>query len=323
MELVGLVQLRLRRMTLLLAPLVTLALAVTIAHRWQAHRLLAGHPPVRDLHPYEIAYLTGGGRHAVAAALLTLRLDGAVAAGPGGRLTAVADPRAATTPLDLAAHHAVRRAAATVARVTADPGVRRALEGLREGLVQQGVVASPSATRALRVTAYAFYGVVGASFFVAVSSAGDGGGVREFLPLGVAVSLVLLFGFLGGRTRHRTRAGDRALEHARSRHSHLDPRLAPSYPTYGLGAAAMGTALFGTAALMAVDPDFTRCAGLGRLLEMAGPDSSSGGIGYSGSSCSSGAPVCSSGGGGSGCGGGSSCGGGGGGSGCGGGGSSS
>ncbi len=304
----------------LLGLLVALALALTIARRWLAHRLLAGHPPVRDPHPYEIAYLTGGGRHAVAAALLTLRLDGAVIAGPDGRLTAVADPRAATTPLDLAVHHAVRRAVATVARVTADPGVRQALEGMREGLVQQGMVPPPSAARTLRSMSYVFYGILGAAFFVAVSSPiGERGGLQAILPLGLLVALFLLFGVLGGGERQRTRAADQVLEHVRNRHSHLDPRLAPSYPTYGIGAAAMGTALFGTAALMAVDPDFTQCAGLGRLLEMAGPDSSSGGIGYSGSSCSSSASVCSSGGGG----GGSSCGGGGGGSSCGGGGSSS
>ncbi|GAA4104883.1 TIGR04222 domain-containing membrane protein [Actinomadura miaoliensis] len=287
-------------------------------------RLRRGHPPTRELHPYEVAYLTGGGRHTIAAVLLSLRLDGAIRADqPGGDLHVSGERRSADTPLDEVVHEAVRsRQARTVAAVTAHETVQEAIKSLRDGLAAQGMVLDERRRRLARRAAWPLWLVIVVSgvrlaWYLADSKLFDGPDVpfTGILIIPMVVALLFLYAMTSGHAE-KTRAVKAALKDTRQRHGHLDPRVFPAWPTYGIPASAMGVALFGTAALMSIDPTFSQAAGLGRLLQMAGSASSSGGIGYSGSSCSSTASVCSS----SGCsggsggdgGGGSSCGGGGG-----------
>lgn len=99
----------------------------------------------------------------------------------------------------------------------------------------------------------------------------------------------------------RTRAGGKVLRAQQKQQEFLKPSRRPAFTTYGPGAVAMSTALFGTAALWAVDPDYATS------LELNGDADGGGG---DGGSCGASCGGCGGGGGGGGCGG---CGGGGGG----------
>ncbi|MDF2585025.1 MAG: hypothetical protein K0R33_3668 [Mycobacterium sp.] len=94
----------------------------------------------------------------------------------------------------------------------------------------------------------------------------------------------------------RTRAGRRLLRAQQKQQDFLKPARRPAFATYGAGAVAMSTALFGTAALWSVDPDYATSVELNGDADGGGDGASCGG--------------CGGGGGGAGCGG---CGGGGGG----------
>ncbi|MDL4819905.1 TIGR04222 domain-containing membrane protein [Actinomadura opuntiae] len=318
--------------------LVGLALVAVL---WrQRSALVRGTPPTRDPHPYEIAYLQGGGRHAIAASLAALRVDGAVDAHGDGRMTAVPPPsgasRTAGHPLDGAVFEAIAGGrAGTLAELTADTGVSTALDELRDGLIEQGLLIRLGMRPGLWAVRWLLRAWVLAGFvyFFLIGDAFDGfpKALIVFAPLaalsGAAVGLAAGHG--------PTKEGERAVAQARSAGPHLDPAQGASYAGLPGPDVVMGVALFGTAALMAFDEMFAQTVGLGRYLQLTGVAAASGG--YTGSACSASAPVCSSascGGGGSGgghhhgCGGGSggghhSCGGGGGcGSSCGGGGSS-
>ncbi|XVQ13660.1 TIGR04222 domain-containing membrane protein [Spirillospora sp. CA-255316] len=278
-----------------------------------------GRPPSRDPHPYELAYLEGGGRHAITASLVALRLDGAVDAYATGQPVVAGPPRSATTPLDLAVHHAISgRRTRNLAALASDPGVRAAIKQLRTGLAAQGLVMGDGARPVARLAPWPARGLLALCFFTGWDALSDGDAPWYQHMLLVVLCVVLaVVSTAVGRGNERTRAGERALEDARVRHAHLDPEAAPVYD----GATALpAVALFGTPALMAIDPMFSQTVGLGRFLALSGSSTASGSGGSAGSSstvCSSDASVCSSGG----CGGGGSCGGGGGGGGgCGGGG---
>src|SRR5690606_32056830 len=110
--------------------------------------VLRGGPPTRDLHPYEVAYLHGGGRHAIAASVTALRLDGALDVHADGRLVATppsgGGPRAAGMPRDAAVSGVIGAGrGGSLAGRTADPAVRAARDRLRDGLAAQGMVISP------------------------------------------------------------------------------------------------------------------------------------------------------------------------------------
>lgn len=289
--------------------------------------LRRGRPPAREPHPYEVAYLRGGGRHAIAASITALRLDGAVDAYADGRLLAVEPPeddsRAAGTPLDTAVFWAVAYLRAeTLAQVTAEPGVRAAIHGLRDGLAAQGMVLGPSGRRRLRHLQAVMFGWMMFGFVAFVLTDAFNGFPAKLVPMAALVGLG--FGALGlASGAERTREGELAVQRVEEARPDLDPANEPSYAGLPAPAVLMGVALFGTAALMALDPMFVQTVGLGRYMEMAGAAAASGGSpasfgGPAGFSCSSTASVCSS----SSCGGGGSCGGGSGcgGSGCGGGG---
>jgi len=82
---------------------------------------------------------------------------------------------------------------------------------------------------------------------------------------------ILLF-----RRPWRTRTADRVLRWLRHRHNHLAPRHNPAYATYGAAGAAMGVALYGTAALWAMDPGFAEQAQI-QQQSLAGGSAAGGG----------------------------------------------
>ncbi|MFJ6196525.1 TIGR04222 domain-containing membrane protein [Micromonospora sp. NPDC092111] len=277
------------------------AVVGTVLHR---RRLTAGPDSVGvdQLGPQQVAYLNGGDQLAVWAALGGLRGAGAIDVRPDRKLIAAGPLPAGITPLDYAIRQAAGRPVAA-RELRRDSGVARALERLRQGLEQHGLLIDADGIRALRRGRNLLLGllVLGLVRLVAglVNGRPVGWLLLALLGLGVTFALV-------ARTPRRTRAANVALRGLRRSNIHLSPVSAPSYATYGAAGAAMGVALYGTVSLWALDPGFAEQAEIQRQAL-----NSSSGSGYSsgstGTSCGGG----SSDGGGSSCGGGGGCGGGG------------
>jgi uncharacterized membrane protein YgcG len=113
------------------------------------------------------------------------------------------------------------------------------------------------------------------------------------IVIAVVVTLIMLT-----RKRRATHAADNGLRAVRKQHEYLAPHQSPSFATYGATGAAMGVALYGTAALYTMDPAFAAEAEVQRMNAAGG---SGGSTDSSSSSCSGGSSSC---GGGGGCGGG-------------------
>jgi uncharacterized protein (TIGR04222 family) len=274
------------------------ALLLALLLRQWARR---GRPSVRELHPYELAYLAGGGGRAIAAAVAALRMDGAIEPAEHGKLRVTGQAPAAQSPLDQAILSEIEQDA-SLNRLRLRYSVRQAVDGLEDGLVRDGLISGPDERMRARlaVAPLLVVGGVGVARLVAGMSNGKPVGFLLMALIGVGVAtLILLF-----RPVRITRAGETALRLARRDSGHLNPAMAPAWPTYGATGAALGVALFGTAALLSFDPDFASETGVVGYLGLASSSGSGGfwsggGSGYAGS-CSG----ASSGGGGGGCGGG-------------------
>ncbi|MGI5519692.1 TIGR04222 domain-containing membrane protein [Micromonospora sp. CA-259024] len=274
--------------------------AIAVYHRI---RLAAGAgtaPTADPLGPQQVAYLNGGPRLAVHAALGGLRGSGAIGVRPDRRLTTAGAAPAGLTPLEQAIHWAAHQHS-RAQDLPQDERVRIALHQIRYGLEQRGLLTNDMQRRRARLWTTVLIALLGLGvlrlFF----------GVANGRPVGyLLLTLAALLGvaLLLGRAPVRTRAGRAALRDVRREHTHLAPASAPAYATYGAAGAAMGVALYGTASLWALDPGFAEQAeiqrqAIGNSGWTGGSDGSSGGGGDSsggGSSCG--------GGGGGGCGGG-------------------
>lgn len=273
--------------------------AATIIIRRAIH---GGRDAARELHPYEVAYLIGGGRRAVATAVAGLRADGAVETSGDGHLRAIAAPRTMRAALDLAVHETLVRGLVTTARtLVAGEKVQRAVEGIHDTLVRDGLVASP------RQRAWSRLAVLLPALLFGLGIARLVAGAARGRPVGYLIVLLIALGItifvLLAHSPRALRSASAAVQATRSRAAHLDPAMSPAWNTYGAAGAALAVALFGMGALTSIDPDFAGAAGLqGQFALAAG--------GLSGTSGGSSCGIGSSCGGGSGCGGGG-CGGGG------------
>ncbi|MEU7619578.1 TIGR04222 domain-containing membrane protein [Micromonospora rifamycinica] len=280
------------------------AVVGTLLHR---RRTTAGPPDAAgtdQLGPQQVAYLNGGDQLAVWSALGGLRAAGAIDVRPDRRLIAAGPTPTGVTPLDHAIRHAARQpvAARTLGR---DSGVARALEQLRLGLEQRGLLIDADGVRALRRGRNLLLVLLALGVVRLVAGLINGRPVGWLLlalaGLGVAFALL-------ARTPRRTRAANVLLRRLRSSSHHLSPDSTPAYATYGAAGAAMGVALFGTASLYALDPGFAAQAEIQRQALSASSGSSY--SGSSGTSCGGSTSSCSGGsssscgGGGGGCGGG-------------------
>ncbi|SCE65107.1 TIGR04222 domain-containing protein [Micromonospora matsumotoense] len=286
------------------------AVVGTLLHR---RRATAGPDPVTadQLGPQQVAYLNGGDQLAIWAALGGLRAAGAIDVRPDRRLIAAGPTPTGVTPLDHAIRHAARQPVAAQ-KLGRDSGVARALEQLRQGLEQRGLLIDADGVRALRrgrnlLLVLLALGVVRLVAGL-VNARPVGWLLVALLVLGVALALL-------ARTPRRTRTANVLLRRLRQSSHHLSPDSAPAYATYGAAGAAMGVALFGTASLYALDPGFAAQAEIQRQALNASSGSSYSGSsgtscgGSSSSSSCSGGSSSSCGGGGSSCGGGGGCGG--------------
>lgn len=260
---------------------------------------------VERLGPQQVAYLNGGDRLAVYAALGGLRSAGAIAGGPDKTLNQAGPLPADATPLDSAIYNAAGRRIRS-RDITGDQWVVAALRQLREDLEAQGLAVPPARVTTARLWVLAG----GALVLLGLARLIDGLQNDKpvvFLVVAVVIAVLMSISILKKTRRRATRVADKGMTALRSRHDYLSPRQSPSYATYGASGAAMGVALFGTASLYTMDPAFAAEAEIQRTHAFGDAGAAS----YSSSSSCGTSSSSSCGGGGSSCGGGGGCGGGG------------
>lgn len=269
-------------------------------------RLFAGTPamrPLAELHPVEVAYLSGGPKLAVYSALASLRHAKAIGTGRDHTLTQTGTMPLGVAPLEQALYNAAGQGVAS--RTVADhPWVRGALDRLRERLEDAGLLPTRQARLSARLGGLALLALAG----VGVARVADG--IANDRPVGFLIALlVVLFlstlPVLVGSVPQTTGAGRRRLVGLRAHYGHLSPEHRPSFAVYGAAGAAMGVALYGTTMLWAMDPAFAEDAEIGREQLQAGGGAAVdvGGVGSEGSSDGGGGGGCGGGCGGCGCGG--------------------
>jgi uncharacterized protein (TIGR04222 family) len=210
----------------------------------------------------ELAYLNGGESTVIYASLAGLRAAGAVSVGALGELTVTAELPAGATRLDHAIHDAARRHVPARA-LRNDPGVGTALREILDGLIRAGWVLDDEQRARARLGAWLLLGLAGFGVVRLVA------GIANDRPVGYLVALIAATGLAALALRRvprnaRTAAGRRMLTRTRRANRHLRPNQAPAWSTYGATGAALGVALYGTAALWAADPVFASDAGLAR-----------------------------------------------------------
>lgn len=256
--------------------------------------VLAGRAPARPdaLTGTQAGYLTGGTRRAVEAALGALRTAGAIEIARDGTLAADGPAPAGADALTTAVHHAAyrRRRVRDLAR---DVRVMQSLDRLRDQLTEDGLLVSQrhrAAARWLGATLLALAGLGLLRMIAGVANDRPVGYLLLSLALAVPIGLLLTV-----RVPRLTGAGRRALADLRRRHGYLAPSSRPAYGTYGMTGAAMGVALFGSAALVTIDPEFAQAAELHRTTSAgssAGGSSGDGGGGDGGGGCGGGCGGC-------------------------------
>ncbi|GAA3985718.1 hypothetical protein GCM10023085_79860 [Actinomadura viridis] len=233
------------------------AAVVLLAGVLLIRRLLSpGRDPQGDLHPYKIALLDGGAGRVIATAVAALRADGAVEAQGGGlRVTVTDTDRTARTPLDEAVHGALaERKSVPPKELPGLPQVRQAIDDLERALVRDGLMLSAGRHRARRlaVLPLVLLELVGIARLIA----GLGSGQPVLFLVIALIVLGLVNITLLVDAERCTAAGKRVVADASRRYRHLNPSQSPAWATYGAPGMVFGVALFGTAALVSMDPAF-------------------------------------------------------------------
>ncbi|MEV4617289.1 TIGR04222 domain-containing membrane protein [Asanoa sp. NPDC049573] len=233
---------------------VALAATAVLATRWVRAAIRRGGttPDLDGLDPRRLAFLAGGRRLAVYAALAALRRAEAIGARPGRGPRATGPVPADAGALDRAVH-AAAGPGTRVARLSGDASVQRALDDLRRGLEGDRLLVSRGRAWGYRAAALILLPVI-ALGGVRIAAGARAHRPADILILLVTVSSCWLIASLLSRAPWRTRAGDTAVLRLRARHAHLGPDHHPSYATYDAATAAMGVALFGASALFLLDP---------------------------------------------------------------------
>jgi len=219
----------------------------------------AGRPPT----PSELAYLNGGPARAVLSALAGLRAFRAIDTGAPRTLRAIGPLPPGATRLEQAVYDAADRHRPPHA-LRADPGVAAALVALRVDVVRAGWLASAEQRRRARASGWLVLGLalLGGLRVATGVDAFPSGLVVLTLATAAAGTALLVVG-------PRTVAGRRAVAMARRAHP-ATPITSPSWADGGdtdgtATPAAIGVALYGTAALWAADPVFASEAGIERV----------------------------------------------------------
>lgn len=257
-----------------------------------------GSAPGRLPTPAEVAFLLGGRSQAAYSSLAKLRAAGVVGVGAERALMVTGPVPVTSSQLDRAVYAAAQRDV-RARELPDDSQVRSAVADLndtarRAGWLPDGAVQSRS-----RFGAYLLLGLTAFGLVRVVAGVVNGRSVFYLIAM-CLVTLVIGLRLL--RVPRLTRSGRQAVKETRARNLHLAPAQAPSWTTYGMDAAAMGVALYGTTALWIADPAFAADAGVRRMgSATAGSGGGDGSGGGSGGGCGGGS--CGGGGCGGGCGG--------------------
>jgi uncharacterized protein (TIGR04222 family) len=211
-------------------------------------------PPARrrgswDLGCSEYAYLRGGQRAVVLAALAAMHQRGIVQSARRGTVKRAGSMKGISDPVERALGAALH-GQVSPSVLAARPQVRRALATLQAGLVAGGLLLPTWRWAVLRVTAVAVL-VVGVAGLIT--------GPRTGLLALLAGVLLAVGLWVWPR---RTRAGGRVLAAARRRSAQLTPGAAQGQPGWSAEDVGMAVALHGAAALRALMPTFARDGGL-------------------------------------------------------------
>lgn len=293
---------------LLYLTLAGVAVVVSLVLR---QRALAGEDAgsaASHLGPYEVAYLNGGENQAVVAATTALHQQGVLGTTGYKKLTAQHTLPASAHPLEQAILKAVVSGNATSGnRLRYEHRVQQALATIAQSLSRTGLLVSPDAARRARRASWLLLAVLVLGL-VRLAAGFANGRPIGFLVLAVIAVAVIEVVLVARSVPTVTARAKESLSAIRLQNSHLSPRSNPAWETYGPHSAAMGIALFGTAALWSADPAFASELDIEQHRAASG-NSSSGcgsttyGSSDSGSSSSCGSSSSSSCGGGGGCGG--------------------
>jgi uncharacterized protein (TIGR04222 family) len=257
-----------------------------------------------DADPYAVAFLNEGPALAVTAALSALHVDGLVAA-EGKTVHRVGDPDATHRPRLEGAILAATSYATTRPGLGFKADVRAALDEIRAGLVERGLLLDDDQQRRMRRWGWVML-VVFALGLTRLSSGLAGGKAVGLLAVLLVVAGFAVAWLLFTKGPKISALAERELTRLRMEHQHLSPKMKPDWLANGALAAGMGVALFGAGALWAAAPAFAN------EIIARGAASSAGSYSGCGGGCG-GSSTGSTGGSGCGSSGGSSCGGGGGG----------
>lgn len=247
-------------------------------------------PHPTELDPFAFALLSGGPQRVVQAALAGLRTRQLIAAAPGGGIV-VTGPPAGLHPVEFAVYQAIAAGRNRVLTITVDRGFRDAVAPIAHHLEWAGLVLDLQERRSFRRLGLLFLPVflLGLVRLWAGTSAGKPVGfLSTVLIILFFVQLLLPFISPPGQTK----AGAALVEQHTQRYDHLQPSFSPSWGAYGALGAAMGVAVFGTAAFVAADPAFAAEVQLREHLSGSSGSSSSG----DGASSCSGGSSCGGGG---------------------------
>ncbi len=260
--------------------------------------------PVRPGEPQlnlsQVALLTGGPANALRLALYDLYQRGLLVS-RGSRLVRRRTPvdGDALDGLGAAVFEATARTAPragqALPRLLRDPQVGAELATLRDGLATLGLL-SPALPRRRVLAAL---GPLEACILVGVLRVAAGIGNGK--PVGWLVMLLaleswvaLVLGARFGRAGTASAAGRQRTARLRTETAHLAPASRPSWNTYGTGAVALGTAVFGAGVILSADPAFASEVGIrtsalgGGVASCGGGVSSCGGGGCGGGGCGGG-----------------------------------
>ncbi|WP_415971566.1 TIGR04222 domain-containing membrane protein [Rhodococcus sp. 077-4] len=228
-----------------------LAVVLTVLGNWIADkRSVSSAPAVRVLTPPEVGALTSD-TQAVLASLAMLR--GADVIDSSGR--SLRTPTTTElTHLDWFTRIVLLRlgnGTAPLVRSRLFANTSGARAKLRRGLVDEGLLYGRSTLGASTIRVFPILFVVAVG--VARVTQGPRNGNPVLFLVGIIALLLLTLPFVH-RRRRRTALGEAEVRRLRQENDYLAPSLRPSFTAYGPSRAGMSAALFGTSALMMLDP---------------------------------------------------------------------
>lgn len=234
---------------------VGVVLLLALLWRWQVSLGGSGAVPGDMI---ELAYLTGGAALACYACLAALRQAGVVEPGHLGTVVARGALPRGSAALTAALHRALRTPRIWL-DVRADADVRQALHRVERRLLKRGWLLTRGARLRFRCGTVPLFLVAAAGVVRLVADAtgrADAGAAGESAGLILATGATLLLAWWLSEPPVVTRAGRRVVQRARDEHAGLAPGRRTDGAARTPAELMTAVALYGSRALLAVDPAF-------------------------------------------------------------------